>query len=102
LQICGESQTPYQKTIFLIHGHFDLKISLFDSKNRLPDVEMRLLLHYCWIMTPTSMPKMILEKRNEAIVSFLLDSGANIHAKDKDGRTPLHEASRYGQESVIS
>jgi hypothetical protein len=38
LQICGESQMPYQKMIFLIHGHFDLKISPFDSKNRLPDV----------------------------------------------------------------
>jgi hypothetical protein len=37
LQICGESQMPYQKMIFLIHGHFDLKISHFDSKNRLPD-----------------------------------------------------------------
>jgi hypothetical protein len=33
-----ESQTPYQKTIFLIHGHFDLKMSHFDSKNCLPDV----------------------------------------------------------------
>jgi hypothetical protein len=29
---------PYQKMIFLIHSHFDLKISHFDSKNRLPDV----------------------------------------------------------------
>jgi len=29
---------PYQKMIFLIHSHFDLKISHFDSKNHLPDV----------------------------------------------------------------
>jgi hypothetical protein len=30
---------PYQKTIFLIHSHFELKISHFDSKNRLPDAQ---------------------------------------------------------------
>jgi hypothetical protein len=39
LQIFGKSQTPYQKMIFLIHGHFDLKISHFDSKNCLPDAK---------------------------------------------------------------
>jgi hypothetical protein len=44
LQICGESQMPYQKMTFLIHSHFDLKMSHFDSKNCLPD-EVKIHCH---------------------------------------------------------
>jgi hypothetical protein len=36
----------YEKTVFLMHGHLDLKKSHFDPRNRVPDEEdaSRLLL----------------------------------------------------------
>ncbi|TSN21200.1 Ankyrin repeat domain-containing protein 49 [Bagarius yarrelli] len=36
------------------------------------------------------------------IVSFLLDSGANLHARTMDGWTPLHSASRWGHTAIVS
>jgi hypothetical protein len=52
LQICGKSQMPYQKMIFLIHVHLDLKISHFDSKNCLPDVDSAFVRHIMYQSKP--------------------------------------------------
>src|SRR6266404_2926727 len=34
------------------------------------------------------------------IVNFLLDHGVRIHARDRDGSTPLHNASSIGQTAI--
>ncbi|KAB5535407.1 hypothetical protein PHYPO_G00117340 [Pangasianodon hypophthalmus] len=36
------------------------------------------------------------------VVSFLLDSGADLHARTVDGWTPLHSASRWGHAAIAS
>lgn len=36
------------------------------------------------------------------VVSFLLDSGADLHARTVDGWTPLHSASRWGHANIAS
>lgn len=36
------------------------------------------------------------------VVSFLLDSGADLHARTVDGWTPLHSASRWGHTTIAS
>lgn len=36
-----------------------------------------------------------------AMVSLLLDKGANIEAKTRDGLTPLHCAARSGHDQVV-
>jgi ankyrin repeat protein len=41
-------------------------------------------------------------KGHESVVSYLLDNGADIHAKRSTGRTSLYLASAYGHESVVS
>jgi ankyrin repeat protein len=40
------------------------------------------------------------DNRN-VIINALINSGANIMAKDKDGNNPLHFASMQGNESVV-
>ncbi|KAF4713714.1 E3 ubiquitin-protein ligase mib1 [Perkinsus olseni] len=40
-------------------------------------------------------------KNNEPAVRYLIDKRANINFKDRDGRTPLHEASRYGHAALV-
>ena len=42
----------------------------------------------------------VCEIGQEAVAKLLLDKGAAIEAKDKDGGTPLYIASRYGHEAV--
>ncbi|XP_062843981.1 ankyrin repeat domain-containing protein 49 [Trichomycterus rosablanca] len=37
-----------------------------------------------------------------SLLSFLLDSGADLHARTADGWTPLHSASRWGHAAVAS
>ncbi|KAK2868606.1 hypothetical protein Q7C36_000477 [Tachysurus vachellii] len=36
------------------------------------------------------------------IASFLLDSGADLHARTVDGWTPLHSASHWGHTAIVS
>ncbi|KAF7692883.1 ankyrin repeat domain-containing protein 49 [Silurus meridionalis] len=36
------------------------------------------------------------------VVSFLLDSGADLHARTVDGWTPLHSASCWGHAAIVS
>lgn len=36
------------------------------------------------------------------VVSFLLDSGADLHGRTVDGWTPLHSASRWGHAAIAS
>lgn len=36
------------------------------------------------------------------VVSFLLDSGADLHARTVDGWTPLHSASHWGHTAIAS
>ncbi|KAF4651728.1 hypothetical protein FOZ61_010239, partial [Perkinsus olseni] len=40
-------------------------------------------------------------KNNEPAVRYLIDKRANVNFKDRDGRTPLHEASRYGHAALV-
>jgi len=40
-------------------------------------------------------------KKNKIVVRLLLDKGADIEAKDKDGQTPLSRAARNRQEAVV-
>ncbi|PGG95701.1 hypothetical protein GX51_08167 [Blastomyces parvus] len=38
---------------------------------------------------------------NEAAVKLLLENGANLEPKDKDGRTPMYHAKERGHEGVV-
>jgi ankyrin repeat protein len=42
------------------------------------------------------------EHESPALATLLLDSGANIEARDAYGRTPLHRALQWGREAVIA
>ena len=35
-------------------------------------------------------------------VSLLLDNGADINAKNRDGQTALHVAAKYGHDAIVS
>ena len=57
------------------------------------------------------MPKTMMDGRHfimacqnghEAIVSLLLEKGADVNAKNNDGWTPLHWASENGHEAIVS
>ncbi|KAJ9644083.1 hypothetical protein H2199_003951 [Coniosporium tulheliwenetii] len=45
--------------------------------------------------------RVAMRRANEAVVRLLVEKGADIHAKDKDGKTALHEAARSGNEAVV-
>ena len=38
---------------------------------------------------------------HEAVVKLLLEKGAELESKDRDGRTPLSWAAENGQEAVV-
>lgn len=38
---------------------------------------------------------------NEAVVNLLLDSGMNVNSVSEWGRTPLHQAAAYGDETIV-
>jgi len=42
-----------------------------------------------------------INENQNTIINTLINSGANIMAKDKDGNTPLHFASMMGNDSVV-
>jgi 5-enolpyruvylshikimate-3-phosphate synthase len=48
----------------------------------------------------TSRPDMAEKDGQEAAVRALIELGADKEAKDKDNRTPLHVAARFGKEAV--
>ena len=57
------------------------------------------------------MPKPMMETRHfirlarkdrESIVSLLVEKGADVNAKNIDGKTPLHKACEYGNEAIVS
>jgi hypothetical protein len=45
---------------------------------------------------------MLAEKDTKATISLLLEKGANVNAKSNGGDTPLHWASKYGNDAIIS
>ena len=44
----------------------------------------------------------IIDKKNSAfLINSLINNGANLMAKDKDGNTPLHFASMMGNDLIV-
>jgi ankyrin repeat protein len=41
------------------------------------------------------------EKGHEAVVRLLLEKGADLNAKTRDGKTALHLAAEEGHETVV-